>query len=160
MKLPAVSVWLVLSCMVAAAPGVTQEADAGDALAQQLAAAQGTWQQARISQYVYGYNKFCECHAETPPETLVSVASNVVTDVRHRMAKTGDIVLADAKNLDLYWTVDDLFALLERATTHATAAVMADFDPESGVPRRIYIDYLPDLIGDEVDVRITRFEAR
>jgi hypothetical protein len=38
--------------------------------------------------------------------------------------------------------------------------VRADFDEVSGVPRRIFIDYLPDVVGDELDVRVTRFEAR
>jgi hypothetical protein len=125
---------------------------------ERLAAAQLAWQRAAIADYVYGYNKYCECHAETPPETRVSVDAGVVVDVRHRMVKTGDVVPADAKNFALYWTIDDLFALLERAAS-GTATVQADFDPQSGVPQRIFIDYLPDLIGDEVDVRVTHFNA-
>jgi hypothetical protein len=160
MKCLAVFGWIVsLWSVLAWSPAAAQQPNSVDSPAQQLAAARSAWQQAGISRYVYGYNKFCECHAEAPPETLVSVDQGVVTDVRHRMSKTGDVVPAAAKNFELYWTVDDLFALLERATD-GTAAVMADFDPEFGVPRRIYIDYLPDLIGDEVDVRITRFDAR
>lgn len=145
-----------LCCMLLSAGGWSQEPAP---LSERLAAARAIWQQAGIAQYEYGYNKFCECHAETPPETLVSVDAGVVTDVRHRMAKTGDIVPARDGSFDLYWTIDDLFGLLERAS-NGTASVQADFDPQTGVPQRLYIDYMPDLIGDEIDVRVTAFEAR
>lgn len=145
-----------LCCAVLSLPGAAQSTDP---LAERLAQARNAWQRAALEDYVYGYNKFCECHAETPPETLVSVDAGVVTDVRHRMVKTGDVVPADAENFALYWTIDDLFALLDRAAS-GTATVQADFDARLGVPQRIFIDYLPDLIGDEVDVRITSFNAR
>ncbi len=140
-------------------PFLAMSQDGGMPFAGRLAEARASWERAAIADYVYGYNKFCECHAETPPETLVSVDDGVVTDVRHRMVKTGDVVPAAKENFALYWTVEDLFALLERAAS-GTATVRADFDPEIGMPQRIFIDYLPDLIGDEVDVRITSFDAR
>lgn len=151
--------FFALMLVVISMQGVAQQPETAAFPTEQFESARSTWQNAAIDRYEYGYNKFCECHAETPPETIVSVEQTVVTDVRHRMFKTGDIVPADPKNFDLYWTVDDLFALLERAA-EAAAIVRADFDPLSGVPRSIFIDYQPDLIGDEVDVRITRFEVR
>jgi hypothetical protein len=128
-------------------------------LSERLNAARALWQQAGFDQYVYGFNKFCECHRETPPETLVEVTDEAITDVRHIMVKTGDTVPAAARNFALYWTVEDLFDLLERAS-RSEAVVRADFDDELGLPRRIFIDYLPDVVGDELDVRVTRFEAR
>jgi hypothetical protein len=134
-------------------------AESPENFAAALAAARAQWQRAAIGEYVYGFNKFCECHRETPPETLVEVIDGHITDVRHIMAKTGDTVPAAAANFDLYWTVDGLFGLLERAAG-TEAVVRADFDEASGVPRRIFIDYLPDVVGDELDVRVTRFEAR
>ena len=154
MKLWSAGLVMLFCAQVFAQPAPTH-ADVAQALDQ----ARATWERANVAEYVYGYNKFCECHAETPPETLVSVAHERVIDVRHTMVRTGDTVVADAKNFDLYWTVDDLFALLERAVRTA-ASVAADFDPDSGVPRSIYIDYQADLIGDEVDVRVTRFDVR
>ena len=128
-------------------------------VAAKLRDARAQWQEAAVSDYLYGFNKFCECHRETPPETLVEVREDVVTDVRHVMVRTGDTVAAASDNFELYWTVDDLFGLLERALQRE-AVVRADFDPQFGVPRSIYVDYLPDMIGDELDVRITRFETR
>jgi len=136
-----------------------QTTQVNDPLAARLTTARALWQRAGFDHYVYGFNKFCECHRETPPETLVEVSGEAVTDVRHIMVKTGDTVPASARNFALYWTIDDLFALLERAS-QSEAIVRADFDAELGLPRRIFIDYLPDVVGDELDVRITRFEAR
>jgi len=136
-----------------------QTADVNEPLSARLDMARALWQQAGFDQYVYGFNKYCDCHRETPPETLVEVTRGAVTDVRHIMVKTGDTVPASARNFALYWTVDDLFALLERAL-QKEAVVRADFDAELGLPSRIFIDYLPDVVGDELDVRITRFEAR
>jgi len=138
---------------------IAQTSDVNQPLSVRLNSARALWQHAGLDQYVYGFNKFCECHRETPPETLVEVSRGAVTDVRHIMVKTGDTVPASARNFSLYWTVDDLFALLDRAS-QKDAIVRADFDAELGLPRRIFIDYLPDVVGDELDVRITRFEAR
>lgn len=148
-----------LCCALCLVPALAWSQDAAAPFADRLAAARMAWERSGIDDYQYGYNKFCECHAETPPETLVSIAQGVVTDVRHRMAKTGDVVPAANTNFSLYWTVEDLFGLLERAAA-ASATVQADFDASSGVPQRIFIDYLPDIIGDEVDVRVTQFNAR
>ena len=141
------------------AGAAAQVADGPSELAQRIEAARTQWQLADVSGYQYGFNKFCECHRETPPETLVTVIDGTVTDVRHRMAKTGDTIPADARNFSLYWTIEDLFSLLDRAA-HTRASVRAQFDAEVGVPKEIFIDYDPELIGDEVDVRVTRFEIR
>ena len=148
----------IFCCTLLALSALVAAQDSPSALLQQLALARASWERSGVVNYQYGYNKFCECHAETPPETLVSIERGVVTDVRHRMVKTGDVVAAATTNFALYWTVEDLFALLERAAESA-ATVQAEFDPQSGVPQRIFIDYLPDIIGDEVDVRVTQFNA-
>lgn len=148
----------VLICAVLCCCGASAQEEVS-AFSERLAQARIAWQRAGIAAYVYGYNKYCECHADTPPETLVSVEGGVVSDVRHRMAKTGDVVPADRENFALYWTVEDLFGLLERAAG-GTATVRAEFDAQLGVPQRIFIDYLPEMIGDEVDVRVTSFDAR
>lgn len=122
----------------------------------ELDEARARWNDAAISQYEYGYNKYCECHPETPPETLVSIDSGTVIDVRHKHSDSARIVPAEEHNFYLYWTIEDLFGLLETAVERG-AVTRADFDSELGYPTSLYIDYDTNLIGDEVDVRITRF---
>ncbi len=132
---------------------------AGSAAADaELDAARARWQGARLSAYEYGYHKFCECHRESPPETIVSVRDGDVFRVRHRPAGSTTEVPAADKNFDYYWTVDGLFRLVEAAFERGVT-VRAAYDATLGYPREIYIDYDPDFIGDELDLRLTAVTA-
>lgn len=112
------------------------------------------WKHAALASYEYGYRKYCECHPESPPETIVTVRDGQVRAVRHRPVGYDREVPAEAKNLKYYWTVDGLFALL-RAAFERGATVRATYDPTVGYPTSIDIDYDADFIGDEVDLKIT-----
>lgn len=147
--------WFVVAVfMMAVQPGAVAAQEAAD-----LARAREAWQRAGVADYEYGYNKFCECHGDSPPETLVTVTAGRVTNVRHRRAGFDREVPAAAKNLQFYWTVPELFDLLE-AALEREATVRFRVDATLGYPTSVYIDYAPNMVGDEVDVRITRFEAR
>jgi hypothetical protein len=63
-------------------------------------------------------------------------------------------VPAAEKNFAYYWTVDGLFDLIASALGRGVQ-VRAAYDAELGFPREIYIDYDTNLIGDELDVRLT-----
>jgi hypothetical protein len=119
-----------------------------------LDGARARWQSAALASYEYGYNKYCDCHRESPPETVVTVRGGNVTGVRHRPAGTTTEVPAAEKNFEYYWTVDGLFALIASAQQRGVQ-VRATYDAELGFPREIYIDYDTNLIGDELDVRLT-----
>ena len=119
-----------------------------------LDAARARWKSAAIANYEYGYNKYCDCHRESPPETVVTVRGGTVTSVRHRPVGTTVEVPAADKNLQYYWTVDGLFELIASALARGVQ-VRAVYDAELGFPREIYIDYDTNLIGDELDLRMT-----
>ena len=119
-----------------------------------LDAARARWKSAAISSYEYGYNKYCDCHRESPPETVVTVRGGTVTSVRHRPVGTTVEVPAADKNLQYYWTVDGLFELVAAAQARGVQ-VRAAYDAELGFPREIFIDYDAKLIGDELDLRMT-----
>jgi Family of unknown function (DUF6174) len=123
-----------------------------------LAASRDRWHAAGLSAYEYGYQKYCECHPESPPETVVTVRGSEVVAVRHRPQNSAAETPAEERNLQFYWTVDGLFTLLESAFGRG-ALVRADYDGALGYPTRIYIDYDRDFIGDELDLRITRVAA-
>jgi hypothetical protein len=107
--------------------------------------------------YQYAYQKYCDCHRDEPPQTFVTVRQGDVTDVFHLHADSAREVPAREGSLDLYWTIDDLFGLiqaaLDRGTTHQVT-----FDTAVGYPNRIYIDYDRDAVGEELDLRLTAFE--
>ena len=137
----------VIAAFVAAAPQALADA--------QLDGARARWQSAALASYEYGYHKFCECHRESPPETVVTVRGGSVTGVRHRPVGGATEVPAAEKNFEYYWTVDGLFALIASAQERGVQ-VRAAYDAELGFPREIYIDYDSNLIGDELDLRLTR----
>lgn len=120
----------------------------------ELDAAEARWRAAALAAYEYGYHKYCDCHRESPPETIVSVRDGKVVRVRHRPAGSAAEVPAADKNFDYYWTVDGLFRLIASALERGVA-VRASYDAAQGFPREIYIDYDAELIGDELDLRLT-----
>jgi hypothetical protein len=139
--------------------GLTLLLSAGSAIAdrQALEASKARWTAAGISDYRYGYRRFCECNPETPPETLVTVRDGVVTDVRHRPHGADFDVTVAEDNFQWYRTVPDLFALIESGLARATT-VRVRYHEELGYPLEIFIDYGPDQPVDETDLRISRLE--
>lgn len=132
---------------------------AGRAGTGELAASRARWEAAKLHSYEYAYRKFCECHREEPPETVVGVSDGEIARVYHLHEGSAREVPAREGSLDLYWTVDDLFALIESASERG-AVVRASYDDALGYPTAVYVDYDADFIGDEIDVRLTRLESR
>jgi hypothetical protein len=141
------ALWLVATWLAAALPAPAS-ADAA------LDAARAKWRTAKLGSYEYGYHKFCECHRDSPPETVVSVRDGKVVNVRHRPVGSTTEVPAAEKNFEYYWTVDGLFELIAAAQMRHVE-VRAQYDSTVGYPTEIYIDYDRNLIGDELDLKLT-----
>ena len=118
------------------------------------AAARNLWRRAALTDYEYGYRKYCACHPDTPPETIVTVRGGTVVGVRHRPVDSPNEVPGKAGSLQYYWTIEELFDLIASATARG-AAVRATYDAERGFPNEIHIDYDKNSIGDELDVVLT-----
>ena len=119
-----------------------------------LAAARNVWRHAALTDYEYGYRKYCACHPDSPPETIVTVRGGTVVGVRHRPVDSTNEVPARAGSLQYYWTIDELFDLIGSAKARG-AAVQASYDRERGFPTEIHIDYDKNAIGDELDIVLT-----
>ncbi len=115
------------------------------------------WRAAGIDDYEYGDHRFCECYRRAPPETIVTVRQGKVVRVHHRHADSSREVPAREGSLQWYWTIDDLFALIEFATDRE-AQIRVRYDENLGYPVQVYVDYDSELVGDEIDVRLTRFQ--
>lgn len=140
--------------LIHAAAGAAAMAASAASADTALDEARARWRAAALTQYEYGYHKFCECHREAPPETVVTVRDGSVVGVRHRPVGTATEVPAADKNLEYYWTVDGLFDLIASAESRGVE-VRASYDAELGFPRELYIDYDAGFIGDELDLRLT-----
>lgn len=116
------------------------------------------WESAGVADYEYAFQKQCECHGDSPPATRVEVRGGEIVGVAHRPAGDGEEIPAEPRSYEWYWTVDGLFDLIATGLAR-DAEVRADYDAGLGHPTRIYVDYDGELIGDEVDLRVTRLEA-
>jgi uncharacterized protein DUF6174 len=119
-----------------------------------LAAGRSVWRATRLADYEYGYRKYCACHPDSPPETIVTVRGGEVVGVRHRPVDATNEVPAKAGSLKYYWTIDELFELIDSAQRRG-AQVRASYDSQRGFPTEIHIDYDKNAIGDELDVVLT-----
>jgi len=125
--------------------------------AQETADARARWQAAAIDDYEYSYQRVCECHPDQLADTIVTVTDGKVTAVRYARDDYAEDVAVAEDRLSWFRTIEDLFALVENAAAN-DADVRATFDAEHGYPTRVYVDYVRDLVGDEVDRTITAFQ--
>lgn len=128
------------------------------ATAQDTAAARARWQAAAIADYEYSYQRVCECHPDQLADTIVTVTDGEIVAVRYARADYAEDVPVAADRLRWFRKIEDLFSLVENAAA-ADAVVRVTFDPEYGYPTSVYVDYVTDLVGDEVDLTITAFRA-
>jgi len=138
--------------LLTGAPALADEADLA-----RLESARALWGAAQAGDYRYDYRKYCECNRDEPPVTVVTVAGGAVESVYHLHGDSDREVPARDGSLDLYWTVDELFDKLADAYAR-DAVVRAEYEPALGYPLTLYIDYDPAFVGDETDLRLTRFE--
>lgn len=124
--------------------------------AQDTADARARWRAAAIDDYEYSYQRVCECHPDQLADTIVTVTDGEVTAVRYAREDYAEDVAVAEDRLSWFRTIEDLFALVENAAA-GDAEVRATFDLEHGYPTRVFVDYVRDLVGDEVDLTITAF---
>ena len=122
-----------------------------------LVANRALWRSTDVVDYEYRYEKVCDCHRDKPAATIITVADGTVVAVRYsRDDYVTDMPVAE-KEYRWFRTIDDLFALIETATQHATTLRVA-YDPTLGYPSYLYIDYDHSLLGDEVELEVTSLQ--
>lgn len=124
-----------------------------------LESARALWDSAQGGNYRFRYQKYCDCNRNEPKTTVVTISDGTVVSVHHLFAGSDREVPARADSLSEYWTMDDLFDKLAGAYA-GDAVVRVDYDADLGFPSTMYIDYRPDLIGEEIDLRGIGFEPR
>lgn len=111
------------------------------------------WEAANLSSYELRYQKVCECHREMPSDTIVTVDRGEIVGVRFDREDFLDEVPVPPERYEWFRTIDDLFALVAGALERE-AVVRVSYEPEFGYPARIYIDYVQDMVGEEVELHV------
>ena len=114
------------------------------------AAAWTTWQRLGVDDYRYRLTVGCFCLGVDGP---VEVSGGEVTRVEGKRY--------DGESLtgfpDGDPTVDEVFRQLSRALRHADQ-VEVTYDPRTGVPKTIEVDWMTNAIDDEISYRVTDLE--
>ena len=118
-----------------------------------LASQQTIWAAAGITTYEYRYRKVCDCHRDTPADTIVTIADGVVIDVRYERDDYVTEMPVDPKEFQWFRTIDDLFSLVATAEQSAMT-LRVSYHETLGYPAYIYIDYDHSLIGEEVELEV------
>ena len=110
-----------------------------------------TWQRLRPSSYQYGVERLCFCGLEARGPVRVTVVWGDVSDRTY--VDSGDPVPAPLG--DLFPTVDGLFDVLLDAIEREAHRIDVTYDPISGVPLDLWIDYLETVADEELGFSVT-----
>ena len=134
---------VLVSCGDSAGPGVGTEEWA------KLHTAWGRWIDSGIADYAYGYVRSCECLPTDVTTPSIEVRDGAI--VRVWDGRTGESVPAD--RYGWYFTVDDLFAEIERAIAGGVSQLRVDYHPTLGYPTMLVIDYDAQMADEELILR-------
>ncbi|MGI9260126.1 MAG: DUF6174 domain-containing protein [Gammaproteobacteria bacterium] len=123
-----------------------------------LIANQATWTSAAITTYEYRYRKVCDCHRDTPADTIVAVENSAVVNVHYERDDYVSEMPVNPDDFQWFRTIDDLFSLVATAEENATT-LRVSYDETLGYPAYIYIDYDHSLIGDEVELEVVEVQV-
>lgn len=103
------------------------------------------WEAAAIEDYAYDYQRLCFC----PPQLIRPVHIQVENG-----QVTSGVFLDDGESvapadLELYPTIDDLFAQLQDAIQAEADSIAASYHPELGYPTEAFIDFDRQTIDEE-----------
>ncbi len=114
----------------------------------QLAAARDRWVAGRPTRYAYTLERVCDCPSDQSGPVRVEVDG---ASVASRVYLSGATV--PEALVSLFPSVDQLFTLIDDAIAAGAWEVRVSYDPGSGVPLNVRIDYEPLEFGEEVAYR-------
>jgi hypothetical protein len=110
-----------------------------------------SWAALGIDDYRLDLGFLCAC--ALPPRVIVEVVDGVptVTDGAGQPLDADKLAMTPV-------TLDQLFAEIRRAQ-EGGGVVQATFDPATGLPSRLDIDYLPQGIDDELSIVVNEYST-
>jgi hypothetical protein len=118
-----------------------------------LADARQRWRRTRPEAYRYQLVVGCFCGLPPQPVTIEVRGDAVLSAVDARGAPLGQPIAGP------YGTIDDLFAVVERAIAANAAQVDVSYDPARGYPTSIAIDGSTRIADDEIGYTVSGFVA-
>lgn len=111
------------------------------------------WQMLNIDTYRYGVERICFCGLAGPVRVTV-----VDGEVESRVfVESGDTVPPGAA--ESYPSVDGLFDVLLDAVQRDAFRIEVTYDPDTGVPLDVFIDYEENTADEELGFQVTEVPA-
>jgi len=140
--------WTAATCLLALLAVGCSESGEREEMQRQLDRNRARWEALALTRYAVHERVSCFC-AFGPDEVIINVDAGEITSVIH--AETGEPV--DTATSRFYYTVDDLFDMLERAIRDADS-LHASYDPTFFFPTEIAIDWIQQAADDEINVAV------
>jgi hypothetical protein len=121
----------------------------------ELESALETWNVQGPADYSFTWQQYCECTTETTQPIRITVVNNVITDAVY--VATQQPVSADIR-LHLL-TVDGVFDELQDAVMNGADAVSVEYDPNSGIPLSVAVDYDAGVADEELSLILSDFHS-
>ena len=118
----------------------------------ELAANRALWEAFRPRSYSYGVERICFCPEEWRGPVLVWVEGETV--VRREYASSSDDVPPEIA--EAFPSVDGLFETLSEALDLGASSLNVAYDPATGVPKEVFIDYEAAVADEELGFLVTR----
>lgn len=109
------------------------------------------WERLGIDSYAYAVERRCFCLPEALGPVRVTVSDGVVT--LRSYVDSGEAV--SESRAELFPSVDGIFLTLLDAVERDAFRIDVTFDPASGVPLDVWIDYERDVADEELGFRVT-----
>jgi hypothetical protein len=110
----------------------------------QLDSALLTWSSHGADQYTFTWRQSCECTAETTQPIQITVSGNAIVSAVY--VETQQPVSADVRAGLM--TIEGVFEEIQQAIVDGAYAVTVTYDPTSGAPLTVGVDY-DELVADE-----------
>lgn len=123
--------------------------DPDDEDSEAVEAAWERWQQARPASYVYAVELLCFCGDRGPVRVSVDASGGV----ERVYVDGGEEVPED--RAAWFPTVDGLFETIRDAIDRDAHAIDVEYDPVTGVPTEVFIDYQVNVADEEQGFRVT-----
>ncbi len=121
----------------------------------QLDSALETWNVQGPAEYSFTWQQLCECTAETTQPIRITVVNDAITEAVY--VATQQPVSADVRSHLL--TVDGVFAELADAIANGADNVTVEYDPNSGVPLSVAVDYDLGVADEELSLLLSDFHS-
>ncbi len=140
---------LALAVAVVALTGAGCEDEGPRTQLEQLEEHEALWAATRPVAYRFALERICFC-AERGP-VRVTVEGQTVMD--RTFVETGDPVEGEARSW--FPDVDGLFDVLRHALESGADHVDVEYDPQTGVPIDLWIDYAANVADEELGFHVT-----